>query len=95
MRKSQRQPRKSHAQWQQILSDFNQTDLPANVYCKEHNLAYGTFAKWRQRLTRHEQATDRRSLVELIAPTSSSSKPEQWQVELELGNGMTLRLRTA
>jgi len=34
------------------------------------------------------------SLIELIQPASPKPEAEYWQVELELGNGMTLRLRT-
>ena len=70
--------------------------LPARIFCSDHDLAYGTFAKWRQRFAKPAQKKAEPSrLIELIQPASSQPGSEYWHVELELGNGMTLRLRTA
>lgn len=96
MSKIQRQPRKTKAQWQAIVADFHQSNLPSKEYCEEQGLAYGTFAKWRQRLAKKAHQTEVSKVIELIAPEPvAQSKPEDWQVELALGNGMTLRVRTA
>ena len=96
MSKTQRQPRKTKAQWQAIVTDFHQSNLPSREYCQEQGLAYGTFAKWRQRLAKEAHQEKAPNVIELIAPASvAQSKPDDWQVELSLGNGMTLRVRTA
>ena len=90
-----RRPRKTRSQWQAIITEFNQSHLPARIFCSDHDLAYGTFAKWRQRFAKPTQEkTVKGSLIELIQPASRKPEAEYWQVELELGNGMTLRLRT-
>lgn len=90
-----RRPRKTRSQWQVIITEFNQSHLPARIFCSDHDLAYGTFAKWRQRFAKPTQEkTVTGSLIELIQPASPKPEAEYWQVELELGNGMTLRLRT-
>lgn len=89
-----RRPRKTRSQWQAIITEFNQSHLPARIFCSDHDLAYGTFAKWRQRFAKPTQEkTVKGSLIELIQPASPKPEAEYWQVELELGNGMTLRLR--
>ncbi len=85
MIKSQRRPRKTKAQWQAILAAFHQSNLSASTYCQEQGLAYGTFAKWRQRLAQvrvghTEKAAD---LIELMSPAPVvPPKPGDWQVEL-------------
>lgn len=96
MTQSQRRPRKTKTQWQAILADFHQSNLSASAYCQEQGLAYGTFAKWRQRLAQVEPAEKTAELIELMSPVPvAPSKPGHWQVELELGNGMTLRVSAA
>lgn len=96
MSQSPRRPRKTRTQWQEIISAFNQSHLPARAFCAEHDIAYGTFAKWRHRFakpTRKKAEPSR--LIELIQPESPQPESGNWHVELELGNGMILRLRTA
>lgn len=96
MSKIRRQPRKTKSQWQAIIADFHQCSLPSRDYCHEQGLAYGTFAKWRQRLTKEAHQGKAPNIIELVAPEPvAQSKPDNWQVELALGNGMTLRVRTA
>ena len=96
MTKLPRRPRKTRSQWLGIITEFNQSHSPARVFCEDHDLAYGTFAKWRHRFAKNTQKkTEPSGLIELIQPASPQPEPEYWQVELELGNGMTLRLRTA
>jgi len=90
-----RRPRKTRSQWQAIIDEFNQSHLPARIFCSDHDLAYGTFAKWRQRFAEPAQKkAEPARLIELIQPVSAKPEADYWQVELELGNGMTLRLRT-
>ena len=96
MIKSQRRPRKTKSQWQAIMAGFHQSNLSARAYCQEQGVAYGTFAKWRQRLATPDHPENRSNLIELISPAPvAQARPDHWQVELELGNGMTLRVRTA
>lgn len=96
MTQSPRRPRKTRTQWRAVITEFNQSHSPARVFCVDHDLAYGTFAKWRHRFAKPTQKkTEPSELIELIQPASPQPESEHWHVELELGNGMTLRLRTA
>ncbi len=91
-----RRARQTHSQWQAIITEFNQSHLPAQTFCTDHDLSYGTFAKWRRRFTNSkQQKTEPAKLIELIQPVSTDAKADQWQVALELGNNITLRLRIA
>ena len=95
MNQSHRRPRKTRSQWQEIITEFTLSDSPARVFCADHDLAYGTFAKWRYRFTKPiQKKTEPSRLIELIQPASPQPESEYWHVELELGNGMTLRVRT-
>ena len=96
MTQSSRRPRKTRSQWREIITEFNQSHLPAREFCADHHLAYGTFAKWRHRFAKPPQKkTEPPGLIELTQPASPQPESEHWHVELELGNGMTLRVRTA
>ncbi len=95
MTQRQKRPRKTKSQWQAVMAGFHQSNLSARAYCQEQGLAYGTFTKWRQRLAAPSTLESRSNLIELISPAPAVQiKPDHWQVELELGNGMTLRVRT-
>ncbi len=96
MSQPERRPRQTRSQWQAIITEFTQSQIPARTFCSERGLAYGTFAKWRQRFANSVPIkAEPAKLIELIQPASAKPEPDHWQVELTLGNGMTLRLRTA
>lgn len=40
-----RRPRKTRSQWQAIITEFNQSHLPARIFCSDHDLAYGTICQ--------------------------------------------------
>jgi len=89
-----RRPRKTRKQWEAIMADFQHSPLSLRDFCQDQNLAIGTFSKWRQRLSKPSPKPVS-PLLELIPPTQAvPSEPDTWQVELALGNGMTLRIRT-
>ncbi len=95
MSTGQRRPRKTKKQWEAILADFQHCHLSSKAYCRDKDLAYGTFAKWQQRLAKPCTPKQASPLVELIPPTQAiQSEADSWQVELALGNGMILRLRS-
>jgi len=94
MSTGQRRPRKTKKQWEAIMADFQHCNLSSKAYCDDKDLAYGTFSKWRQRLAKPGAPKQASPLVELTLPTQAiPSEPDNWQVELALGNGMTLRLK--
>lgn len=96
--------RRTTAQWQKLIERFEGSGQTRGKFCAANGLALSTFDLWRRKLqaTSAVVAKERPEalFVELThsaqtqtAPTSSVTGG--WEVELELGAGMVLRLRRA
>lgn len=78
------------AEWQAILEEYRASGVSARQFCTDKGLGYASFLNWRKRLA-EDSNTDPVSFIDL----SSLSQPagtSSWHIELELGDGMTLRL---
>lgn len=86
--------RRSRTQWQRLLAEQAASGLGIGAFCAAHGLAPSSFRNWRRRLeSQGEVVRARRAagFVELAprpAPVAAS-----WEVELELGDGVVLRVR--
>jgi transposase-like protein len=86
-------------QWKALLSEFNDSGLTKSAFCKKHQIATSSLYRWQQLFAeRSGGATD---FIDVTQPLSSTPPPapapvrdSDWQVELELGTGIVLRLRT-
>ena len=96
--------RRSRKQWEAILSDFNTSALSASAYCEKNAIAYASFAKWRSLLKASKDQKPQRSsatqaeaisFIELPREPNASSNSSHWDIELELGKGVVLRLRSS
>ena len=88
--------RRSPEQWRDLFSRFEQSRQTRERFCAEHGLALSSFDRWRNKL-RHdlpgrEAAVGEGLFVELTPDVGSSPRPT-WDVELQLGAGMVLRVR--
>ena len=104
----QRREFRSPAQWRAILERFDSTDLTVVEFCRQQGLCVSNFYRWRQLLasgkpTRVPRAmgVDRQgglsapTFVELPAACSAPSRfaaTPRWHIELDLGDGIVLRL---
>lgn len=79
---------RSAEQWQAIVDRQARSDLSAKAFCDSEQLCYAVFCKWRKRLSIPDQSP----LVDLSALVDGR-RVSQWDIELDLGDGMTLRLR--
>lgn len=85
--------RRSRQQWQQIVEQFERTDVSASVFCRQQSLAYQSFLKWRT-LLQNEINQSPISFVEIV-PEPNADTPVNnvgWSVELDLGNSIVLRI---
>ena len=80
--------RRSPQQWQDIINRQVASGLSARAYCGSHQLSYAVFCKWRKQLVSSEAAP----LIDLSALVRSQH-PSSWDIELDLGDGVMLRLR--
>ena len=87
---------RSAQQWREIFSEFAQSGQTRERICAERNLKLSTFSRWRKRLRDDSHAvaanTEDSMFVELASQTRKPSGVS-WDVELELGGGVVLRLR--
>lgn len=90
-----RRARRSRDQWRELLQRFEHSGQSGEDFCREHGLTLSRFAHWRRRLA--ETAAGRGAVtgsplfVELESQAGASDG--SWDVELELGAGVILRLR--
>ncbi len=98
-------------QWQQIMTDFAASGLTQKQFCSQQGLAPSTFSKWRKQLglvqapstTNEESHADFQPFMSMALASPTDVMPvaqydntvSDWDVELALGSGMTLRIRTS
>ncbi len=76
---------RSADEWSGIMADFERSGLSQREFCESRGLSSKTFSNWRCRL---RPGCGKGSFVELAPPVSSG-----WDVELDLGDGVVLRVR--
>jgi len=81
-------------QWQAVMAQYERSGLSQEAFCVREGLAPSTFASWRARL-RQEQSNSRAgaALVEMRVPAAMAS-PSSFDIELDLGRGVVLRMRS-
>ena len=96
--KSRTRVMRSQGQWKALLEEFNTSGLTKSAFCKKHRIATSSLYRWQQLLAEHAGPTD---FIDVTQPLSSTPVPppapsgdNDWQVELELGADVVLRLRT-
>lgn len=84
--------RRSHDEWRRLMAAYEASDLTQRAFCAEQGLAYSTFCYWRRRLRQEVRHADNPpALVELPVLTGGGSG--DWRVELDLGDGLILRVK--
>ena len=89
---------RSQAQWKALLEEFKTSGLTKSAFCKKHRIATSSLYRWQQLFAEHAGPTD---FIDVTQPLSGTPLPppahardNNWQVVLELGAGIVLRLRT-
>lgn len=78
--------RRSKAEWAELVGRCRQSGLSLREFARQEKIPLGSLQRWNRRLT-DELPTD---FVDVTPARPTSS---DWQVELELPGGLTLRLR--
>jgi putative transposase len=94
------QIRRSVAQWRTLVSAFERSGETRRAFCARHGVPISTLDWWRKRLRGvGEQRLPHRPGASLFVELTQSEVPPtppvtpNWDVELELGAGVVLRLR--
>lgn len=105
LRTARNQSRRSASEWRALLQEYSRGGATRKQFCARHGVALSTFDWWRKRLgcesdagsvSRAAPLPPSALFVELaqdVKPVSVASS--NWEVELELGGGVFLRLRRA
>ena len=90
---------RSRSQWKALLGEFDNSGLTKSAFCKKHQIASSSLYRWQKFFA--EQAGEVTDFIDVTQPLSSippavpaHASGNDWQVELELGAGIVLRLRT-
>jgi len=86
---------RNRQEWERLMAEYEAGELSQRAFCAQHGLAYSSFGYWRKRLRGALPAEDRPmpALVELPAWAGLAVEPVPWRIELELGEGIVLRVR--
>ena len=94
--------RRSAQEWRKILARCERGGQSQREFCEREGLALSTLQWWRRKLStmgRERDHHDGAWFVELADESAGreevESSPVGWDVELELGGGMVLRVRRA
>ena len=89
---------RTRVQWKALLEEFNNSGLTRAVFCKKHRIATSSLYRWQQIFIEDVGATDFIDVTQPLsnppAPPPAHERDNNWQVELEFGAGIVLRLRT-
>ena len=85
-------------QWKTLLDEFNTGGLTKSAFCKKHRIATSSLYRWQKLFNDRAGDADFVDVTESLANAPKSHpvpmRDNDWQVELELGAGIVLRLRT-
>lgn len=87
--------RRSEHEWRELLARFEQSGQTQEQFCADQDLVLSSFTRWRQKLRSASQGQPTAAAEALFVELSSESAEQRWDVELELGAGVVLRLRRA
>jgi hypothetical protein len=92
--------RRRPADWQRLMEEFAASGQTQRAFCDGRGVAYSTFCYWRRRLRKEEPSSascpapsSGSALVELPMWVAAGQESSDFRVELDLGNGLILRLR--
>ncbi|MBR9871472.1 MAG: hypothetical protein GYB26_10060 [Gammaproteobacteria bacterium] len=98
-RKRRRRVDRTQEQWKAMLNVYDNSGLTKAEFCKQQGIATSSLQRWLKFF--RDQSQPSSPFID-ITESLSSATPGQtpatddtrpWQVELELGNGVTLRVR--
>ena len=90
---------RTREQWKALVDEFASSGLTKVAFCNKHGIATSCLYRWQKVFAEQPVLADFIDITQPVAgagaelPAADNNK--QWQVELELGAGIVLRLRTS
>lgn len=90
---------RSDKQKQALLIEYPHSGLSKANFCKKHKISTSTFYKWQKDFSKQQSVAEFVDITDKViskkaVAVASASSGELWQVELDLGSGIVLRVRT-
>ena len=90
--------RRTADQWQSLFDRFEQSGQTRDQFCQEQGLSLSSFSRWRTKLRQQILAKPTPSDSPLFTELTPAVPPEGlavsgWDIELQLGAGVVIRLR--
>jgi len=79
---------RSAVEWSGIITRYRQSGMGMKAFCEQEGLRLGTFEEWYRRVRRSETSKGR-----FVEGKSERPSAGPWAVEVELPNGVRLRVR--
>lgn len=95
--KPKKRVQRTKAQWKALLEEYASSGLTQTAFCQQQRIAPSGLCKWRKYFA--DQSAESHfiditeSLSKAAEPLPEQARDERWQVELELGLGVILRIR--
>jgi hypothetical protein len=86
---AKRRPRRSRDEWQRLIEKQAASDQTQVIFCADHGISVASLQNWKRRLA--VPAATPTPWFEL--GTLADAKSTTWDIELDLGDGVCLRLR--
>lgn len=88
-------PRQKHTpeQWQQLIDAQAASGQSQVAFCAEHGLSKSSFQHWKRRLKAGEIPAATPSALFAPLADESTDTDSGWTIDLDLGDGVCLRLR--
>ena len=93
-----RQPRRTREQWDDLIAKQQASELTVEDFCKQHGITASNYYAWKGKLKRETTESNKaQSQVEDWFPVDLSlpkASLADWDIELDLPGGITLRMKT-
>ena len=84
--------RRDRSAWEQLMTQYETGNISQRLFCEEHGIAYSTFGYWRKQL-RQSVPIEKPSTALVELPMFPLEQAPDWRVELDLGQGIVLRMK--
>ena len=86
---AKRRPRRSRDEWQRLVEQQADSGQTQAAFCAGHGISVASLQNWKRRLT----VADAKPAPWFELGTLADAKSIGWDIELDLGEGICLRLR--
>ena len=89
---TQRNPRRSAAEWATLVADYRDSGLSIQAYCDEKHIVAATFHKWKRRLSSSSTARSSQKPAFVPVACTDTTPPAVSSVTVQIGPSITLSL---